>query len=74
MIAVSTQPPAWEPEPTRTTDPEATQAAKDAEGWFHTGDAGYIDQDGHLRIIDRAKDVGRLTDGTLFAPGSLLLY
>jgi long-chain acyl-CoA synthetase len=49
-------------------NPQATQEAKDAEGWFHTGDAGYIDQDGHLRIIDRAKDVGKLADGTLFAP------
>jgi long-chain acyl-CoA synthetase len=49
-------------------NPQATQEAKDAEGWFRTGDAGYIDQDGHLRIIDRAKDVGKLSDGTLFAP------
>jgi long-chain acyl-CoA synthetase len=49
-------------------NPEATREAKDAEGWFHTGDAGYIDADGHLKIIDRAKDVGALSDGTLFAP------
>jgi long-chain acyl-CoA synthetase len=49
-------------------NPQATLEAKDAEGWFHTGDAGYIDADGHLKIIDRAKDVGALTDGTLFAP------
>ncbi len=48
--------------------PEATRQAKDAEGWFHTGDAGYFDQGGHLKIIDRAKDVGKLADGTLFAP------
>ncbi len=48
--------------------PEATREAKDAEGWFHTGDAGYFDQEGHLKIIDRAKDVGKLGDGTLFAP------
>jgi len=48
--------------------PEATREAKDAEGWFHTGDAGYFDDQGHLKIIDRAKDVGRLSDGTLFAP------
>ena len=47
---------------------EATRETKDAEGWFHTGDAGYFDDDGHLKIIDRAKDVGRLADGTLFAP------
>ncbi|HSD44210.1 MAG TPA: AMP-binding protein, partial [Burkholderiales bacterium] len=49
-------------------NPEATAEAKDAEGWFHTGDAGYFDPDRHLKIIDRAKDVGRLADGTLFAP------
>ena len=49
-------------------NPQATMEVKDAEGWFHTGDAGYIDADGHLKIIDRAKDVGALTDGTLFAP------
>ncbi len=49
-------------------NPEATRQAKDAEGWFHTGDAGFIDHDGHVRIIDRVKDVGRLADGTLFAP------
>src|SRR5262245_6926930 len=49
-------------------NPEATRAAKDAEGWFHTGDAGYVDADGHLKIIDRVKDVGHLADGTLFAP------
>jgi long-chain acyl-CoA synthetase len=48
--------------------PEATREAKDAEGWFHTGDAGYFDAEGQLKIIDRAKDVGRLADGTLFAP------
>jgi len=48
--------------------PEATREAKDQEGWFHTGDAGYFDQEGHLKIIDRAKDVGKLADGTLFAP------
>ena len=49
-------------------NPQATQEAKDAEGWFHTGDAGYFDADGHLKIIDRVKDVGKLADGTLFAP------
>jgi long-chain acyl-CoA synthetase len=46
----------------------ATREAKDGEGWFHTGDAGYFDATGHLKIIDRAKDVGKLSDGTLFAP------
>ena len=49
-------------------NPQATAEAKDNDGWFHTGDAGYFDPDGHLKIIDRVKDVGRLTDGTLFAP------
>ncbi|MBI1943222.1 MAG: AMP-binding protein [Betaproteobacteria bacterium] len=49
-------------------NPQATAEAKDAQGWFHTGDAGYVDADGHLKIIDRVKDVGRLADGTLFAP------
>ena len=49
-------------------NPQATSEAKDADGWFHTGDAGYLGDDGHLRIIDRVKDVGSLLDGTLFAP------
>ena len=49
-------------------NPEATAETLDAEGWVHTGDAGIIDDDGHLKLIDRAKDVGTLTDGTLFAP------
>ena len=49
-------------------NPQATLEAKDAEGWFHTGDAGYFDPDGHVKIIDRVKDVGQLADGTLFAP------
>ena len=46
----------------------ATAATKTADGWVRTGDAGYFDGRGHLRIIDRAKDVGRLNDGTLFSP------
>jgi long-chain acyl-CoA synthetase len=49
-------------------NPGATSEAKDPEGWFHTGDAGYVDADGHLKIIDRVKDVGQLSGGTLFAP------
>jgi long-chain acyl-CoA synthetase len=49
-------------------NPQATLEAKDAQGWFHTGDAGYFDADGHVKIIDRVKDVGKLADGTLFAP------
>jgi long-chain acyl-CoA synthetase len=47
---------------------EATREVIDAEGWFHTGDAGFVDPRGHLVIIDRAKDVGALGDGTPFAP------
>ncbi len=49
-------------------NPQATAEVKDQEGWYHTGDAGYLDQRGHLRIIDRAKDVGKLANGALFAP------
>jgi len=49
-------------------DPEATAAAMTADGWVKTGDAGFFDEEGQLRIIDRAKDVGRLLDGSLFAP------
>ncbi len=47
---------------------EATAKTKTPDGWVHTGDAGFFDADGHLKIVDRAKDVGRLADGTLFAP------
>jgi long-chain acyl-CoA synthetase len=47
---------------------EATRQAIDAEGWFHTGDAGFIDSRGHLVIVERAKDVGTLLGGTAFAP------
>jgi long-chain acyl-CoA synthetase len=49
-------------------NPQATAEVKDEEGWYHTGDAGYLDTDGQLRIIDRASDVGQMADGTLFAP------
>ena len=48
---------------------ESTASVKDAEGWVATGDAGFIEESsGHLRIIDRAKDVGKMADGSLFAP------
>ena len=47
---------------------DATKAALTADGWLKTGDAGIIDPRGHLAIIDRAKDVGKLGDGTPFAP------
>jgi long-chain acyl-CoA synthetase len=47
---------------------DATREVIDPEGWFHTGDAGFFDPKGHLVIIDRAKDVGAMDDGTPFAP------
>ena len=49
-------------------NPESTAETKDAEGWVATGDAGFFDEDGHLKIIDRAKDVGLMNDDTMFAP------
>ncbi len=48
-------------------NPEATRQTLE-DGWVHSGDAGFIDHDGHLKIIDRAKDLSRLADGTMFAP------
>ncbi len=48
--------------------PDATAEVIDAQGYFHTGDAGVFDTDGHLKIIDRAKDVGRMANGAMFAP------
>ncbi len=48
---------------------ESTADTKDPEGWVATGDAGFVEEgSGHLRIIDRAKDVGKMADGSLFAP------
>jgi long-chain acyl-CoA synthetase len=47
---------------------EATAETKTADGWVRTGDAGFIDGRGHLCIIDRAKDVGRLNSGAIFSP------
>lgn len=50
-------------------NPDSTASTKDKEGWVATGDAGFIDEkSGHLRIIDRVKDVGKLADGSMFAP------
>ncbi|HSI58754.1 MAG TPA: AMP-binding protein [Ideonella sp.] len=53
-------------------NPQATAEALTADGWYRTGDAGFLDAGGHLKIIDRAKDVGRLlggaNDGAMFAP------
>ncbi|AZV79782.1 long-chain fatty acid--CoA ligase [Parasedimentitalea marina] len=50
-------------------NPESTADTKDAEGWVATGDAGFFEENsGHLRIIDRAKDVGKMADGSMFAP------
>jgi long-chain acyl-CoA synthetase len=48
--------------------PAATAESIDADGYFHTGDAGFFDDRGQLKIIDRAKDVGKLTSGAMFAP------
>ncbi len=53
-------------------NPAATAEVLTPDGWYHTGDAGFIDAGGHLKIIDRAKDVGRIkggaNDGAMFAP------
>ena len=53
-------------------NPAATAEVLTPEGWYHTGDAGFLDDAGHLKIIDRAKDVGRImggpNDGAMFAP------
>jgi long-chain acyl-CoA synthetase len=53
-------------------NPTATAEVLSADGWYHTSDAGFIDASGHLKIIDRVKDVGRIqggaNDGAMFAP------
>jgi long-chain acyl-CoA synthetase len=48
-------------------NPEGTKETLE-DGWFHTGDAGFLDHAGQLKIVDRAKDVSRLANGTIFAP------
>ncbi|MCB1939174.1 MAG: AMP-binding protein [Rhodocyclaceae bacterium] len=48
--------------------PDATAESLNEEGYFLTGDAGFFDEEGHLKIIDRAKDVGKLNSGGMFAP------
>ncbi|HUH92427.1 MAG TPA: AMP-binding protein [Casimicrobiaceae bacterium] len=48
--------------------PDATAESIDAEGYFHTGDAGFFEEGGQLKIIDRARDVGKLASGAMFAP------
>jgi long-chain acyl-CoA synthetase len=53
-------------------NPKATEEVLTADGWYHTSDAGFLDAQGHLKIIDRVKDVGRIrggaNDGAMFAP------
>ena len=53
-------------------NPAATAEVLTADGWYHTSDAGFLDSHGHLKIIDRVKDVGRIkggaNDGAMFAP------
>lgn len=53
-------------------NPEATAEVLTPDGWYHTSDAGFLDAHGHLKIIDRVKDVGRIqggaNDGAMFAP------
>lgn len=53
-------------------NPAATAEVLSADGWYHTSDAGFLDAQGHLKIIDRVKDVGRIVggsnDGAMFAP------
>jgi long-chain acyl-CoA synthetase len=51
--------------------PDATAESIDPQGYFRTGDAGFFDGSGQLKIIDRAKDVGKLFSGAMFAPNYL---
>jgi long-chain acyl-CoA synthetase len=49
-------------------EPDATRETMAEDGWLRSGDSGFVDRRGHLVIVDRAKDVGKLSDGTPFAP------
>ncbi|HYU12300.1 MAG TPA: long-chain fatty acid--CoA ligase, partial [Stellaceae bacterium] len=49
-------------------NPAATAEAREPDGWVHTGDAGFFGADGQLTIVDRARDVGNLAEGSLLAP------
>ena len=49
-------------------EPDKTREAMTEDGYVRTGDAGFFEPDGQLKIVDRAKDVGRLTNGQMFAP------
>jgi long-chain acyl-CoA synthetase len=49
-------------------EPDATRETMTDDGWLRSGDSGFVDRRGHLVIVDRAKDVGKLADGTPFAP------
>lgn len=52
-------------------DPKKTTLVKNDDGWFHSGDIGHLGDDGHLRVTDRAADIGTLKDGTKFVPRPL---
>ncbi|HKO67876.1 MAG TPA: AMP-binding protein [Burkholderiaceae bacterium] len=49
-------------------DQQTTAQSRTADGWFHTGDVGFLGDDGHLRIVDRMTNVAALSDGTMHAP------
>jgi long-chain acyl-CoA synthetase len=49
-------------------NPEETARALDAEGFYHTGDVGYVDHDGHFYVTDRLKDLFKLSNGKYVAP------